>query len=113
MNRTKLEGAGIDYGGGLRRFSGNAELYEKFLRMFICDKSFEQLEGAVKERDMDAAFSYAHTLKGVTGNLSLNVLYDSLVPLVEDLRSNNGKNARALLENVRENYCAVIKAVDG
>lgn len=78
---------GIDYNEGVRRFSGNAAIYEKFLFKFLDDMTFEELDEAMQNHDYGTAFSAAHTLKGVTGNLSMNRLYQELVAFVEMLRN--------------------------
>ena len=86
MNKDELARIGINYDEGLKRFSGNAEIYQKFLLQFIDDHLFEELDQAMKDQDFGTAFTAAHTMKGITGNLSMNELYDKLVLFVEMLR---------------------------
>ncbi len=76
----------LDYEDGLVRFVNKPELYHKFLDKFINEPIFEDLKKAMKEGDYQAAFEFAHTMKGNSGNLSLVSLYQYLVPFVEDLR---------------------------
>lgn len=82
----KLKDIGTDIDTTLERFMGNEDLYIKFLNKFTSDTSMQELELAVDCKDLKKAFNAAHTLKGVTGNLGLESLYNLLVPFVESLR---------------------------
>jgi HPt (histidine-containing phosphotransfer) domain-containing protein len=105
MDRESCIAAGIDYDSGLARFAGKADLYEKFLKKFPADTTFTDLEKAMADGDTRAAFIAAHTLKGVTGNLSLNGLYTGILPLVEALRGDgNMELAKTLYPPVKEEY---------
>ena len=60
-----------------------------------------------------AAFEAAHTLKGVSANLGLTDLYDSVFPLVEELRNASDIGGAApLMPSVTSNYERVIKALE-
>ena len=72
--------AGIDYQDGAARFLGNRELYERFLREFPGDATFSALEAAMESRNVQEAFRSAHTLKGLTGNLSLTIMHSICGP---------------------------------
>lgn len=113
MDKNKLMDSGIDYDEGVGRFSGNAEIYEKFLLKFKEDKSFQELDQAMKDHDYGTAFTAAHTLKGVTGNLSINVLYQELVPFVELLRTGAKlAEANAYYPRVAETYHQVMDVLN-
>jgi HPt (histidine-containing phosphotransfer) domain-containing protein len=86
MDAEKLKKAGVNYDEGLGRFAGKVPLYEKYILKFLDDPSFSQLREAMERQDYEAAFQCAHTLKGVSGNLSFNVFYRHLSEFVELLR---------------------------
>lgn len=111
MNRYKLSKAGISANEGIARFGGNAEAYETLLNKFPADHNFPELCAAVERRDAEAAFAYAHALKGVIGNLSMKRLYDDLLPLVEELRSGRLENADGLLQAVKRDYDEAVAAL--
>ena len=111
MDEQKLLKAGINYEAGLRRFSGKKELYEKFLNKFPSDKSYGNMEKALKAGDWDQAFCHAHTLKGVSGNLSMDELYTHLVPLAEALRNKQTEKVEPLAERVKISYEAAVEAL--
>ena len=64
----------------------NEESIRKFLRMFIEDQNFPQLEKAMENDDVKEAFSRAHTLKGVCQNLCLTKVYEIDFLVTEALR---------------------------
>lgn len=61
-------------------------LVRRFITKFPDDKSFAELSQAMAEGDRASAFRAAHTLKGVSANLSLDQLLRSVVVLTELLR---------------------------
>lgn len=111
MNIDILKNAGIDYDSGYERFSGLDAVYQKFLRMFPEDSSYRETVEAIKNNNIEKAFSSAHTLKGTSGNLSLSELYRTASLLVEDLRNKKTDNLTELLDNVTKAYEKVVKAI--
>ena len=111
MNRYKLSKAGVDLRQGLERLGNNKEFYESMLKKFCSDLNFAQLRSALKQGKAEDAFLHAHALKGIAGNLSVVRLYDALVPLVEELRKGEMKNAPELFETVETAYEDFIEAM--
>ncbi len=111
MNIDILKSADIDYDSGVERFSGLDAVYQKFLRMFPEDPSYNNTIEAIKKEDYEEAFTFAHTLKGTAGNLSLSELYRTTSLLVEDLRVKKTENLTALLTNVTESYKKTTEAI--
>lgn len=102
--KQKAQNAGIDVNAGVERFMGNEELYEKFLRRFAEDASYQELVAAIASGDCQAAFTAAHTLKGVSGNLSLKKLEAVVAVQVEHLRAGDLDSARPLMEEITAAY---------
>ena len=86
-NRKILAEAGVDIEDAMSRFMDNEALMLKVLRRFTEDDNFRHLKQAMEKKDAARAFEAAHTLKGLTGNLSLKDLYRETSILTEDLRS--------------------------
>lgn len=99
-----LERLGVDTESALARFMNNGALYEKFLRRFVQDQNYAALTEAIREGRVQDAFAAAHTLKGVSANLSLTRLTESVSEVVEALRAGNLEAARALMPAVEEAY---------
>ena len=107
-----LEKVGVACDEAIYRFSGNEEMYERFLGKFLEDPNYEKLKVALDNQDYDEAFTAGHTMKGVTGNLGLKSIYDELVPLVEALRHKEEADYNVLMQSVTARYdevCAVIR----
>lgn len=77
---------GGDYETTIARFMNSEQSYLRFLEMFFADDSFSKLGEALEAGDLKAAFEAAHTLKGVSGNMGLTPLYDSVCAIVAPLR---------------------------
>ena len=106
-----LKEAGADTDGALRRFSGNIGLYQKLLRMFPQDKTYEQIEPALQANDWTALQTAAHTLKGVAGNLGLTPLFDACSDTVSLLRAERYEEAAASCEKLRNTYLELIETI--
>ncbi len=109
--RQALIALGMGMDQTLARFVGNEGLLFKFLRRFLDDASFSQLETAIHENNMEEAFRAAHTLKGVSGNLGLGSLFDACSPLVESLRQNQVEEASMFFDAVAGHYRFAIDTI--
>lgn len=101
-------------GGGYEEVMGRLrteERVKKFVFKFLADKSFATLAAALEEGNGEEAFRAAHTLKGVSQNLSLNQLYESSHRLTEELRGGMGAGAGSLFEQVKTDYEAASAAI--
>ena len=83
---VKLKEAECDVEGALARFLGDEELYEQFYGELLNDEAFGKLGLALDERRISDAFEYAHTLKGIIGNMGLTPLFETVCDIVEPLR---------------------------
>ena len=110
--KEKLKQSGVDVDDGVARFMGNDLLYEKFLVKFLEDGSMAQLNEQFRSGNLEGAFRAAHTLKGVTGNLSLKELFEKSAPIVETLRKGSAEGVEEGLEELNRCYdrlCRVIR----
>lgn len=100
-----------NYEEALRRLM-NDSLIQRFLNKFIDDKSFENLCAAMNARDYEQAFQEAHTLKGVSQNMSFTALSDAVSALTEELRG--GKYTEAVpgyFEETKKQYSVVKQTI--
>ena len=86
-------------------------LVKKFVGKFLDDKSFQLLEDSLKAGNYEEAFRAAHTLKGVTQNLSFTKLYRSSSSLTEALRRKEYDLAVELFPRVEEDYVQTAAAI--
>lgn len=76
-----------DVAGALRRFSGNEALYSACLSEFLNDPTMEQLNKAIDAKLWDDAFTAAHALKGLAGNMGFIPLFHATAELVTFIRA--------------------------
>ena len=72
---TALAAYGIDYVDAMDRFGDNAELYERLALKYLNDNHYVSLVAAMEAKDYEEGYSQAHSLKGVSGNLSFRELF--------------------------------------
>lgn len=85
--KDKLVAVGVEYDEVLKRFMGKEDFYLRMLKKFLNDKNYEGLKQAVDDKNWTDAFTYAHTVKGLCGNLGLGSIMDYASPLTEELRA--------------------------
>ena len=86
----------------------------RFVGMFLKDQSFAGLKDAMEKGDCAEAFRFAHTLKGVCGNLSFTKLFETSSELTESLRNEDtviSSDARALYQNVEAVYRNTVETI--
>ncbi|MCI8469169.1 MAG: Hpt domain-containing protein [Eggerthellaceae bacterium] len=106
----KLAPYGIDYVDAMERFEGNAALYERLALKYLNDDHFAGLVAALDVKDFDDAYSQAHSLKGVAGNLSLRNLYEVATLESDALHQGEYEAAEKYLPQVE---AAHKKAIEG
>ena len=104
---------GGDFAQARKRLSSE-RLISRFLVKFPDDSSFSSLCIAMDEGDRGKAFRAAHTLKGVSGSLSLDRLFSSASRLTELLRPEAEEipaSAHALFEEVQQDYRLAVQVI--
>ena len=101
---------GGDYEEVLNRLYSEA-LVRKFIGKFSSDPSFQLLSDSLKAGSYEEAFRAAHTLKGVSQNLSFTKLYHSSHEITEALRTKNYDQAHQLLATVAADYAQTAAAI--
>ena len=66
----------IDVAAGLGRIMGNTKVYLRLIEIFVDNKEFDSFKECIEAGDFEKASEIAHTIKGMTGNLSFTKLYD-------------------------------------
>lgn len=95
------EKMGANYQDVIKRLPSEA-MIKKFALKFREDTSFQELETALNEKQVDIAFRAAHTLKGVCMNLGFNHLYKPSFDITESLRAGNLEEGLQLFGEVKK-----------
>lgn len=111
--KQRLVDAGIDFADALNRFMGNENMLERFLGKFVQDKNYPALVEALEKGDREAALTASHTLKGITGNLSMMPLFELLTEQVKLFREDDFDGAKALMGKITEEYNTIVSAING
>lgn len=101
----------IDLEGALARFMGREDMYAKFLYKLQQDETFQKLTEAVESQTLSDIERYAHTLKGVLGNLGLEEGYQTSSELVQVVREDHTEKIEPLylvLKEQMQTYLNVI-----
>lgn len=112
MVMEELRILGIDVANAVNRFMGNEDLYRRMLK---------KLPEAIKENYVDSDFDIAdcdsiakkcHTIKGVTGNLSVTPLYVAYTDIVQLMRNGQIEDARGLLIDILPKQKEIIEFIE-
>lgn len=98
----QLRDWGCDIDGAMARFLNDEELYVECLHTLLEDEAFVKLEEALNNREIDQAFHWAHTLKGVLANMGLTPIYEVVARIVEILRAGSDENTLSIYREMME-----------
>lgn len=102
MTVDDLKKAGADTDSGVARCVGKEDFYLRLVGMVLQDAQFDDLKAAVERKDLAAAFGYAHTLKGMLGNVSLTPLLRPVEEMTEALRAETDMDYTPLLDEMMQ-----------
>lgn len=108
--RACYEEMGSNFDEVLSRL-GSEQMVQRFALKFLNDKSYETLQEALREKDVESAFRAAHTLKGVCVNLGFDKLFSVSSALTEKLRAKELDGTDEMFEKVKEQYEITIGAI--
>ncbi len=97
---SELDAMDVNTGEAIRRFNNNTALYIKMLGKLPATVADLEVMSHIEKGEIDVAIANAHTLKGLTGNLSLSPLYAAYTEITKDLREGNTEKAREELESI-------------
>jgi len=92
----------INVADALKRIGGNEDLYKRLLKRFLDGNEFEELGDALQNGDAEEAARLAHTIKGVSANLSLEKIRTASIDLELTIRA--GLDSSADFANLMQTY---------
>lgn len=111
-NLQKFIDAGVDYEDAMARFGGNSAIFVRILKKFADDKSFQELSEAVRAKDAKGAELAVHSLKGVSGNLSLMRLHKLCAELNQAYRDGRPELEDELFPRIADEYAIAFALVN-
>ena len=95
---------GADVDEALVRCMNKEDFYLLLVGKALDDMKLSQLEEQINEKDYDAAFETAHTLKGMYTNLSLTPISDPVCRITELLREKTDTDYSALMTEAKTQF---------
>ena len=106
----ELKNLGVDIDAGLNRFMGNRALYEKYLKKFPDTLKVNPLE-VLNTDGPKAAAEVVHSLKGSTGNLSIDILFNAYSEILGLLHDGQVQEARIALLKISRTQNAIVECI--
>ncbi len=109
--KKELMEAGINVDEAIERMMGYEDFFIQLLKKFAFDNTYEQLRQALKEGNPSNAFKAAHTLKGLSGDLSIDVLFLPLTEITDALRDDHIDQANIYMQEFSQLYDKVVSRI--
>lgn len=106
-----LEKLGVNAKSAVDRFGGDEELFTALLEGLIDDLDEYDVLSAFEEGDNKTTLENAHALKGATGNVGINNLYDLYKKLNEQLKNEDLENARATIDELMPIQIKIVECI--
>jgi len=105
----------IDFEDGVKRVMNNKAFFIKMLVKFKDDPNLNNLEAALAANDYEKAQVAAHTLKGLSGNLSLTELFKQSREIEAQIKAKsvNPGQLDALKDVYKQTLAEVEKVITG
>jgi len=100
----------VDVEDGSKRVMNNTKLYAKLLLKFKDDQNIKNIETHLNAGDLPNAQNAAHTLKGLSANLSLIELNKQVLELETQIKASSVKPDQ--LEIVKSVYSKTITEIE-
>ena len=104
---------GIDVAMGLSRVGGNSKLYLKLLQKFCSNQSgsFEEIKTALNQGEIALAERFAHTIKGVAGNIGAMNLHLAAKELEAGIKADKAAVADELISAAQSHLDIVLTSI--
>ena len=90
----------VDFAAGVARMMNNRGLYVRLLTKFTASNNIEAVRDSVAQSDLGRIHIEAHTLKGVAGNLGLDMLAAKAADLDSAAQKGEQGNLQELLASL-------------
>jgi HPt (histidine-containing phosphotransfer) domain-containing protein len=100
----------INFDEGTKRVMNNVKLYVKLLTKFKTDTNLDELLALLEAGDYEKAQGAAHTLKGVSANLSLAELFKQTLELETQIKAKLVNPDQ--ISKVKTTFAETIKKID-
>lgn len=99
---AQMDHLGVHTEEALSRFMGNVPLFLSFVRQLPEKLDFTCIRQGLEQEDGESFYMNVHNLKGLSGNLGIEPVYDCAQAILVEFRSSKFKNKKKLTALVRE-----------
>lgn len=105
---------GIDVKTGLKRVGGNRKLYRKLLLRFREDNidAIDQIRKAYDSGDMELTARLIHTIKGVSGNIGINDLYNISREVEAAVKHQKKDEFNSIIKDMSVELSRILKSIE-
>lgn len=111
MDHALLMSVGIDCEKGIERCMGNVNLYVRLLSLFLDDANMARARDSLLAGDYEGVYARLHELKGISGNLGIDRLFELCGILLRILRDKRYEELPANFERLSEVYDTAVDAI--
>lgn len=109
MDKEKLQQLNVDYEMAIKRFAGNEKLYEKYLEKFKDDRHLEEADKAMSARDYQGVLEQIHALKGVSGTLGMDSIFEKTQVVVSAICAGKFAELEKQMADIHEEYDKIME----
>lgn len=109
---SELEALGVNTQEAIARLNNNSAFYVKMLGKFNGELENHPVMPHLESGDLQAAVTSAHTLKGLTGNLSITPLYKAYTEIVALLRADEPEKAKQLMADTLPIQSEIVACIE-
>ena len=104
--REALYKVGLDCTEMIEKFMDSEQMFIKFFKKFFqsADSVVEELGTAVESDDYAQMENRAHALKGMAGNIGINVVFNIAKKIVDDMRAGKYDDYKADFDKLSAAY---------
>ena len=93
------------------RMMGNQKLVEKFVRKFLDDPTYQQIEEAVEKMGYEEILRTTHTMKGIASNLEFTHLQQKSAKAVDMIRAGQQDEVLPVIDEIKKEYQKVVEQI--
>lgn len=109
---SELETLGVNTQEAVERMNNNSAFYIRMLGKFTSELANHEVMPYLESGDLQTAVTNAHTLKGLTGNLSVTPLYKAYTEIVALLRGNEPEKAKQLMADTLPIQSEIVACIE-
>jgi len=93
---------GVSVKDGMKMLGNNAKIYLRLLTSFASSPMYDDFVSSVAERDLEKTQVTAHTLKGASGNLHVDSVFEKMRDIESEIKMTGALPSETMLRELAE-----------